>query len=386
LKIKCVKDRRLAVVLMVLYVLAGCGEGGGDTGKIQPPPVKSQSAVQVNVVEVHKADIFHPVVATGNILPQRDANVGSKIAGKLQKLYVDEGDEVRGGYILFVIEKDDLVLAQKGARAELDMAKAALTEAGLSLENMEREKMRIARLYEKKAIAQQKYDDSQTAHALAMSRVDLADAQLARARVNLALMDQRLQDAVVRAPFSGSIAKKIMREAELVAPNMPVITLMNIDHVKVEVEIPEIQARSMRRGTPAAVTIDALPQKEFQGKISRINGNVNPMSRTFKLEIDIPNSDHSIKAGMFARITIETDVVRDVMVIPPKALITDDRGHYGVFIVKDNRAVLKKVVTGTASEHLIEVREGLNRGDKVIVAGNFGLEDNAMVVPRVVTY
>ena len=386
MKIKCVKDRRLAVVLMVLFVLAGCGEGGGDTGKIRPPPVKSQSAVQVNVVEVHKADIFHPVAATGNILPQRDANVGSKIAGKLQKLYVDEGDEVRGGYILFVIEKDDLVLAQKGARAELAMAKAALTEAGLSLENMEREKIRIARLYEKKAIAQQKYDDIQTAHALAMSRVDLADAQLARARVNLALMDQRLQDAVVRAPFSGSIAKKIMREAELVAPNMPVITLMNIDHVKVEVEIPEIQARSVRRGTPAAVTIDALPQKEFQGKVSRINGNVNPLSRTFKLEIDIPNSDHSIKAGMFARITIETDVVRDVMVIPPKALITDDGGHYGVFIVKDNRAVLKKVVTGTASEHLIEVREGLNRGDKVIVAGNFGLEDNAVVVPRVVTY
>ncbi|MBN1614797.1 MAG: efflux RND transporter periplasmic adaptor subunit [Deltaproteobacteria bacterium] len=376
----------LAAMMILLIALAGCGESENKSGKIQPPLKRSQKAVQVNVVEVRRGDIFQPISATGTVMPQREANLGFKIAGKIQRIYVEEGDEVEAGVVLSELDRDDLLLAQRGARADLAMAKAALQEAKLNLENLEREKTRIARLHEKKVVAQQKYDDIQTAHSMAASRIEMASAQLARARANLALTDQRLKDARLRAPFSGSISRKVMREAELTAPNMPVVTILNIDRVKVEVEIPEIMAPSVKKNAPVSVEIDALPQTELTGRVSRINSAVNPISRTFKVEIDIPNRDHSIKAGMFARITIKTDVIRDAIVIPPKALTTTDDGRSAVFVVTDNRAVLTKVTTGTINEHLVEVKEGIAAGDRIIVAGNFGLQDHTMVAPNVVTY
>lgn len=221
---------------------------------------------------------------------------------------------------------------------------------------------------------------------MATSRVDMATAQLARAETNLALMEQRLQDSVVRTPFPGIVVKKFSSEAELIVPTMPVIAMMNIDRVKVEVEVPELQALSVRKSTPVIVSVDALTGRQFTGTICRINSAVNPQSHTFKVEIDIPNASHAIKAGMFARVTIKTDVIRDVVVVPPRALVADDRGGSMVFVVKDNRAVLRKVTAGAANEHLIEIKDGLSVGEKVVVAGNYGMEENTSIAPRIVSY
>ena len=367
-------------------LLVGCDGKEWNTKKIAPPENKAQTAVAVNAVEIRKGDIYQPVVATGAIMPNRDANVGAKISGKIERIFVNEGDQVRGNSVLFRLEQDDFLLARKGAQAELLVGKAALSEANLNLENAIREKARIERLYEKRVISQQKYDDANTAHAMATSRVDMAAAQLSRAETNLAMMEQRMLDSVVRAPFSGMVVKKFMNEAELAMPNVPVVAVMNIDSVKVEVQVPELQALSVRRGTPVIVSVDALPDSQFKGTISRINSAVNPQSHTFKVEIDIPNADHAIKAGMFARVTIKTDVIRDVVVVPPKAIITDDRGGSVVFVVRGNRAVLRKIAVGAANEHLIEIKEGLSAGEKVVVAGNYGMEENTMIAPRIVPY
>jgi len=142
----------------------------------------------------------------------------------------------------------------------------------------------------------------------------------------------------------------------------------------------------VRKGTPVDVKIDALPGKLFGGNVSRVNAMVDPISRNFKVEIDIPNSKHIVKPGMFARITVKTDVVKDTIIVPQKALVVDDAGNDAVFVLDDNEAVIKRVTVGVSNANMVEIRDGLKDGERVIVTGNYGLEEGTKVSPTVVTY
>ena len=377
----------LFTIPVVLTLLAGCGSSGSEPKKMRPPEEsRAPAAVHADVVEVRRGEVSRPLVLTGTILPAQESNVGAKIAGRIERILVEEGMPVRQGAIIFRMEQRELEMAEKAARAGLAMAEASLREATLTLENVTRDKERMARLYETRTISRQKYDDITTAHALALSRIDLAKAHQSEADANLNLALQRLRDAAVTAPFSGMVVKKYVNEAEVVGAGVPVIAIMSIDRVKAEVEIPENRLTGVRRGAAVEVALDALSQEVFRGAVSRLNTRVNPQSRCFKAEIDIANPGQRIKPGMFARITIAADIVRNAIVLPSRALVTDERGNAAVFVVKNDRAVSRRIRPGLAGDSLIEVREGLAAGERVVVAGNYGMEENTLIAPRNVSY
>jgi len=377
----------LFAIPVVLTLLAGCGSSGSEPKKMHSPEEsRAPAAVHADVVEVRRGDVSRPLVITGTILPAQESNIGAKIAGRIERILVEEGMPVRQGAIIFRMEQRELDMAEKAARAGLAMAEASLREATLTLENVTRDKERMARLYETRTISRQKYDDITTAHALALNRIDLAKAHQSEADANLNLALQRLRDAAVTAPFSGMVVKKYVNEAEVVGAGVPVIAIMNIDRVKAEVEIPENHLTVVRRGAAVDVALDALSQEVFRGTVSRLNTRVNPQSRSFKAEIDIANPGQRIKPGMFARITIATDIVRNAIVLPSRALVTDERGNAAVFVVKNDRAVSRRIRPGLADDSLIEVREGLTAGERVVVAGNYGMEENTLIAPRNVSY
>jgi RND family efflux transporter MFP subunit len=372
---------------VVLTLLAGCGSSGSEPKKMTPPKEsRAPAAVHADVVEVLRGDASRPLVITGTILPAQESNVGAKIAGRIERILVEDGMPVRQGAIIFRMEQRELEMAEKAARAGLAMAEASLREATLTLENVTRDKERMARLYETRTISRQKYDDITTAHALALSRIDLAKAHQSEADANLNLALQRFRDVVVTAPFSGMVVKKYVNEAEVIGAGVPVIAIMNIDRVKAEVEIPENHLTAVRRGAAVDVALDALSQEVFRSEVSRLNTRVNPQSRSFKAEIDIANPDQRIKPGMFARITIATNIVRNAIVLPSRAVVTDERGNAAVFVVKNDRAGSRRIRPGLAGDSLIEVREGLAAGERVVVAGNYGMEENTLIAPRNVSY
>lgn len=381
-----VNRNSIFVVLAVLALLAGCG-GAESQPKIQPPKQNAAPApIHADAVEVRRGEVKRPLMITGTVLPRQEANVGTKVAGRIELISVEEGEEVREGETLFRMDQSDLLLVEKAARASLAMAGASLNETSLTLESAAREKERFSRLYEKNAISRQKLDDITTAHALAASRLELAKARLAEAEANLALLLQRLHDTVIVAPFSGMVVKKFVNEAEIVSSGVPVIALMDIDRVKTEVEIPETSLTAVKQGTPVAVALDALPGEVFRGAVSRLNPRINRQSRAFKAEIDIANPGRRIKPGMFARITIATEAVQNVIVIPQQALVVDERGAAAVFAIRNDRTVLLAIKTGLAGEGLVEVREGLAAGDRVVIGGNYGLGEDTPVNARIVTY
>jgi len=369
-----------------MILLAGCDNENWNSEKIQRPDEAAGEKIRVGAVTVHRGDLSIPITATGTILPRYESRVGSKIAGRIEETTVEEGDYVRDNAAVVRLDQSDILLSRRMARAELAMAEASLKEARLNVANLTKERDRLTNLYERRVVSEKKYDDIQTAFSMAVAKVDIATAQMERAKTNIALASQKLSDSVVTAPFSGVVVKMYVNEGEIIAPGTPLVWIMHISRVRAEVEIPEVKLSQLRKGIPADVVLDALPDYRFEGTIARINGRIDPVSRHFTVEIDIPNTKGIIRPGMFARIVLKTDIHKDVIIVPHKALITDDRGRDAVFVLKKGRAMSRPVDIGAFNADMAEIQGGLDAGDQVIVTGNYGLEDNTEVIARIVPY
>ncbi|MCK9275198.1 MAG: efflux RND transporter periplasmic adaptor subunit [Syntrophales bacterium] len=370
-----------------LFLQSGCdNETGWNSEKIQPPPAGSRLSIQVEAVTVYRGDVYAPIMATGTICPADESKISAKVLGRIENTAVEEGDKVKEDQILARLEVRDFELACNSAKAHRDMIRANMKEAEVNRTNLVREKERIRKLYERKVVSQQSYDEANTACEMADAKCDVLAAQLKAAQADLELSERRLEDSCIRAPFSGYIADKFANEGEVISPGAPIFLIQNIDRVEAEVKIPEVELTRIFIGSPVEVRIDALPGQLFGGSISIINASIDPVNRNFKIKIEIENTDHLLKPGMFARITIKTDTKKNVIIVPGKALVTDSAGNDAVFILEDGRAFLRRVITGSGGAGMVEIKEGLTEGQKVLVTGNYGLADGSEVEAKIVDY
>lgn len=384
---------KVAKIFWVLMAAVGlfltaCDNRTPGESKAKPLAVNAKETLvlPVEVVTVRRGDITQTIVATATVAPDREAHISSKIAGRLEEIRVREGDRIKKGEIVFKLEQTDLLLALKAAEAQLSIAKASLNEARLNMENISREKDRLNRLFEKNAISQQKNDDINSAYLLAQNKVDLAQAQLRAAETNLAQAKERLEESQVKAPFSGLVFKKMANAGEMIQAGMPIISLMDIDRVKLEVDIAEVNLMLVKKGATATVRVDALGSRVFKGNITRIYPRINPINRTFRMEVEIDNSEYHLKPGMFARLDIKTQTFKNVIIVPLKALIGEDKDAGYVMVAVGNRVEKRPVKLGLFDDRLIEVREGLVPGENIVVAGNYALEEGTVIKPRLIDY
>jgi RND family efflux transporter MFP subunit len=365
-------------VLLVLLIIA-CENFNSDE-KIQPPPSKGDELPAVTVAAVKRRDISVPISATGTIVPQHESKIGPKIAGTLEAVYVDEGDEVTRGQILAKLDQENVMIGKRQCEASVKVAEAQLKEAQLQEENLRKEKARLANLHEKRAISQQRYDDIVTAHSMAVTRLEILTAQIVSCNENLAMAEQKLKDSVILAPFSGIIVKRLVNRGEYVTTMPPTVlfVIVNIDKVKTEVALPEVHLARVAKGNRVEITTDAYPGVQFGGEISTINPLVDPVSRAFIVKIEIPNRGHRLKAGMFARVTLYPKVHRGALVVPFKSVLQRD-GKTGVFVIDGDRALFRPITAGITDENDVEVIKGLAQGEEVISDGHYGMADNTRV-------
>ena len=154
--------------------------------------------------------------------------------------------------------------------------------------------------------------------------------------------------------------------------------IMNIDSVKIEVGLPELHLASVAIGNPVEITVDTYPGITFKGKISTVNPMVDPVSRAFTVRIAIPNRDHRLKPGMFARVKIFPRIHQDALVVPYKAVVWSGGGA-SVFLLDGDRVSRRRVTVGIDNEREIEVLAGLEEGEEVVIEGHYGMEDKTKV-------
>lgn len=370
----------ILILIWLALLICGCEDYNSEE-KIAPPDSTSIELPKIKVTAAKRGDISIPIETTGTIFAQYESKIGPKISGTIELVHVDEGDAVVKGEPLVQLDQKNLLITVRQGRAAVRMAQAQLHEARVKVENLKKERERLGNLLKKNVISQQKFDDIDTAYSMAVTGIEVIKAEIVRTREGLAMAEQQLHDTIIYAPFSGLIVKRFVNEGEFVStmPPSPLFLIMNIERVKLEIDLPEVHIAGIEIGNPVDITVDAYPDTVFEGKVSTINPMVDPLSRTFTVKVLIFNEDHGLKPGMFARVKIFPLIHKGTIVVPFKSVVKRDESSF-VFVIKGETAKLRKVMTGMSNEREIEIIEGLDEGEEIAIKGHHGMPDNTRVM------
>ena len=338
-------------------LISSCGKTNADGAqkKVEVFTVKTASVEVVPMAATFKA--------TGSLEGIREANVNSETQGRILSVAVNNGSRIGQGMALVTVDNELKAIALQQAEAQRLTAEAALEKAKIDLG-------RTQELQKSSAVTKSQLE-------LAELQVKSAEATLKAAQSGESLAKRQLTDATVKAPFAGVVAMRYVNQGELLSPGAKVATIVDDSKMKLKINIGELDVPLVRIGDKVKVTVDAEGGKEIAGVISTISSKAD-MARAYIVEVEIPNTDRSLKSGMFARAEIQREAAREVPTVPATALIINgDRTQ--VYVADNGIARLKAVKTGATTADRAEITEGLNPGDQVVVFGQSQLNDGAKI-------
>jgi RND family efflux transporter MFP subunit len=356
------------IIFLGILILVSCAPS--DTGQEKAP-------IPVEIIPVKKGDIKQTLAFNGDIVAEYKVKVFSKIPDRITHFYVDEGDQVSKGDIIAVVEATQMNQSVRGA-------KAALAAAEAQLANVAAEYQRAERLFSENAMSQQQYDALLTQYEAAQSQVDQAEAGLVSAQSSF-------KDASITAPIAGIIGERNYEEGDMAAPQLPVVSIVQIENVKMVFDATDKEFGQLKLDQPAQVEVTSYPQEWFQGKIVKISPILDPVTRLATIEILIPNPDGRLKPGMFARAEVTIGLLEDKIIIPRYAALetttlksVEGRDtvvkEYHVYTVNDSsRAVQCDLKVEYVNHNYIAVNSGIEVGEKIVVSGQNKLLDGAEV-------
>lgn len=386
---------QLALMLLIGSLALGCGGGSSDS---QPP-----SAVSVEARPVQEQPLARNLRATGTLFGEEETTVSAKVSGRVKEVLRDVGDEVAPGEALLKIDDTDYALART---VRLESAREALAKIGLSalpteqfdvskLPSVERARLQAENVrsrferaqklhqHDPPLLSDQEFNDLQTQYDVAKndSRIAVLAAKslIAEARAQFAQLDQSeqlLRDTVHTVPIgmrpgtNGTVssvqylvATRTASVGDYVAIGAPLFRLIDPDPLKLRIPVPERHLGKIAVGQRASVTTDAYSDS-FAGEISRISPAVDIQSRTFEVEILIPNQARKLRAGMFARADISIGATPALLV--PQTAVRSFAGVNKVILVEGGKAVEKQVELGQKEGSLIEIVSGVVAGSVVV--------------------
>lgn len=328
------------------------GAPAAATPAVSTGPVEL-AAVDVSIVEPRILSRALPL--SGSIAPFVQATVKSKVGGDIEQLKLREGQDVREGEVIARVDTRNL-------QAQYDREAAAVEKARADLElaRLNRDKNRT--LLEQKFISQNTFEQTESAYAGSVADLKLAEAQARLARINL-------EDAVIRAPFSGTIAKRLVQPGEKVSPDSDIVTLVDLKQMVLEAAVPAAEIPAVRVGQKVSFRVGGFGERRFEGEVQRINPLTADGSRAIPVYIAVPNPDSALKGGMFAQGELLLDSTQPVLAVTQRA-VREEAGAAYVYTVRDDKIARTSVTLGPRNEGeaFVEVRSGLSPGDRVIVA------------------
>jgi len=352
----------IALIMLVLIVIVVATRDNTAAGK----QTVSADPVAVEVTPVSLSTLSESVTAVGNISAITDATVSSETSGRVIRVAVKVGDFVKKGQTLFQIDDELRAIA-------VEQAKAQLLAAETNFAKSKKDYARAQMLYESKDIS----DAELEGNKLAMQS---AEAQYKSAQVGLKLAQRQLDDTKIKSPINGIVAARRVDLGEMVSPGREVANIIDISKVKVKLSIPEEEIGLLRLKQPATLEIDSDPGTIFKGTVYTIGSKTESVNgHSYPVEVIVDNRKASVlKAGMFARVTIETRMVRDAATISKESIFGEESAPQ-VYVVENNVAKLRTIKTGIRSGDKVEVTSGLKKGELVISFGQKKLKDGIPV-------
>ena len=337
----------LVGLTLLLGALAGC-----DRSAAEQKPKDAAPAVAVETTRPVRTDMAAVYSGTAPIEADQESRVVAKVGGEVRRLLVEEGDTVREGQVLAVLDGDRLRLEA--------------TEARANLAKLERDYARNLELSKRGLIGSAAFDTL---------RFELYAQRAITERAVLALSYTE-----VRAPIAGVVAERRVKLGNSVQPNDPMFVVTRPYPLLVHVHVPERELAKIAVGQRAEAQVDAA-QGAFPATIRRISPVVDPATGTFKVTLEFEQNAH-LKPGMFARVNIVYERRQNALLIPRAALLDGELGQT-VFVVDHGKAAVRKVRTGLANGGNVEVLSGLGDDEPVVVVGQNGLKagNEVRIVP-----
>ena len=371
---------RLTLLAVFISALA-CGCAAKSEADEPVETVKTTASVGTHRAMQHE---FHRRIdISADILADKQVTVISKVPGEVKKVFVSEGDRVKKGDVLVKLDQKDFRLAARQAKAQLAAAKAGVEAAEIGLETVSAKYGRLARLRDKQVISESDYEDIQGTQRSTQAQVSLAKAQVQLAQVGLDSARANLEYTEIRAAFDGEVAKRMVDEgARLNAmPPTPIAVLVDISRVKIVGAVTERDLPFVSEGMPVRVTVDAMADHTIEAKVERVEPIVDPKSRTAAIQVVLDNEQGNLTPGMSARLLLDLGA-RTSVAVPDDVVIRseiDDRTGV-LFVVKNNKAIRKKVVLGVRDGEFREISEGLEPDEMVVRGGQEKLTDGQAVI------
>lgn len=327
----------------------GWGRGGGEQA---PGPVEEQASPVV-VIPVSKGHIDASISMSSTIEAERQVSVHAEATGRIVKLEVEEGEQVKEGQLL--------------ARVKYDAQSSLLQRAETSLEKSEIDYQRMKELYDRGAASKEELDNVEL--ALRQARLDRQDRS------------REVKNTRVKAPFAGTLTERLVAEGGFVTSGQQLFSITDFDTLVARVYVPEKELDRIRVGQIAQVVGKAAQGRSGEGTVARIAPIVDASTGTVKVTITLPPElagKEGFLPGMYAEVTLTTETRKDVTLVPKPALVRDEDQTY-VFVVDGDRATRRVLEVGLSDDKSVEVLSGVQAGETIIVAGQAGLKDGALV-------
>lgn len=397
----------LSVIILLTLSLAGCSS---------EEVAQEEKVVPVSTLKIEPTTIVGKGTFSGQVKSKNEVVVSTKVPGNVKDIYVNVGDTVKEGDVLFELENQDLrasveqanqnlLIAQanldninKGARPqEIEQVNQSVNQAKTQLDITKTNFERTKELYEAEAISQQRYDQAlaelnmaEAAYKSALEKQSLieegasedtikaAEAQVGLAQANLKLAQAKLDDTIIESPISGRIGFVNYERGEFVMQGTPAIQVLDAENMVVDLELSEEYISKINLGDEVVVSIESLSNKGFNGTVTEINPAADKKSRLYPIKISITNTGGEIKSGMTAKVTLELDKKENVIAVPVDATF-EEYGELYVYIVEEGRAVKTKIKTGINDGKQVEIIEGLQLDDVLVVGGQNNLRDGNLI-------
>ena len=347
--------KRFAFLLLIIG-LAGGGYYGYRHFKPGSPPVQAAAvparavSVPVEVAKIERATVNEEVEALGTLAADESVVIAPEIAGRVIALGFKEGERVEKSQLLVKLDTAILDAELKQFQADLGLARDT---------------------FDRNRSLSQRGVGTQVA-------LDEASAKLAAAEARVQLSQAKLAQSAMMAPFNGVVGLRSVGVGDYVSVGKTLITLTNIDPIKVDFRVPEIFLAQVKLGQSISLKVDAVPNRDFQGRIFAVDPVVDVNGRAIRLRATVPNTDLMLKPGLFARVTIVVDRRENAMLIPESAVVPDGIGKI-VFIVENGKAKRVAVELGKRLPGKVEIVKGLTPQMMVVSSGQMRLRDGSTV-------
>ncbi len=338
----------LAVLLLAGFLTAGCDDKEGvataETNSTLP------AAIPVSVLEIKPVQMRDVIYLPGTTEAWQDVQVAADTPGRIEWMGPREGEKVNKGDLLIKID--------------VSAHKAAMDHAAAQFKLADDLYQRRKRLFERKIIAKEELDQSATQRTLAAT-----DYEQIKVRYN---------HGFPRSPITGIINHLYVDTGEFIDTGKPITDIVNIDRIKINVRVPELDIRFVRVGQKTPAKIDAFPERDLNGKVDFVAFKADPATKTFLVRTLIDNPLGDIRPGMIGRVAFVRRVITDALVAPLFALV-DKGGERLVFVEEYGLAQSRTVSIGVIQGDRVQITSGLKPGDHLIVRGHTEVEDGMKV-------